>query len=174
MNFTAQQNGWINIYKPKGISSAHVVAKVKRLLPKNIKVGHAGTLDLEAEGILPVAFGQATKLISILMDAKKTYEFTIQFGATTDTKDAAGMVLKTTEHIPTEKECSAIIDKFVGTITQIPPIYSALKISGTPAYKLARGGKMLEMQPREITIFDIKMTIYDLLKIMTGRLVSIN
>jgi tRNA pseudouridine55 synthase len=162
MTFIAPHNGWINIYKPKGISSAHVVAKVKRLLPKNIKVGHAGTLDLEAEGILPIAFGQATKLISILMDARKTYEFTIQFGAITDTKDAAGVILKTTKHIPTEEECNSIFNSFLGTITQIPPIYSALKISGTPAYKLAREGKLPEIKPREITIFDIKMIGYDL------------
>jgi tRNA pseudouridine55 synthase len=92
-------NGWLNIYKPPAVSSAKAVALIKRLVGKR-KVGHAGTLDLEAEGILPIAIGEATKLIQFMMDARKSYRFKVQFGARTDTADHAGQILETTDHIP--------------------------------------------------------------------------
>ncbi len=154
-------NGWINIYKPTGISSAGLVAAIKRNLGKKVKVGHTGTLDLEAEGILPIAIGEATKLASFLVDAQKAYRFKVQFGACTDTGDRAGKVLKTTDHIPSEKECHEICQKFTGLITQTPPAYSALKISGVPAYKLAREGKEVNLKSREINIYKLICESYD-------------
>ena len=154
------KNGWLNLYKPLGISSAGLVAKVKRALGKNVKVGHTGTLDLEAEGVLPIAVGEATKLVQFLMDARKTYRFTVKFGATTDTGDRVGKVTATCEKIPSHKECMDVCEKFVGVITQVPPKYSALKISGVPAYKLAREGKAPEMKPRQIEVYSLQCTGY--------------
>ena len=155
------KNGWLNLYKPVGISSAGVVAIVKRVFGRNTKVGHTGTLDVEAEGILPIAIGEATKLVQFLMDARKTYRFTIKFGATTDTGDRAGQVVGRCDKIPKYQECLNVCEKFVGIITQIPPKFSALKISGVPAYKLAREGKAPEMKPRNIEVFSLKCTGYD-------------
>ena len=97
-------NCWLNIYKPRNISSAKAVALVKRIF-KGTKVGHTGTLDVEAEGVLPIALGEATKLVNILIDAKKQYEFTIKFGAQTDTADSSGKVIATSSYIPQESEC---------------------------------------------------------------------
>lgn len=155
------KNGWLNLYKPLGISSAGLVAKVKRAFGKNVKVGHTGTLDLEAEGVLPIAVGEATKLVQFLMDARKEYRFTIKFGATTDTGDRVGKVTATSEKVPSHKECVDVCKQFTGVITQIPPKYSALKISGIPAYKLAREGKAPEMKPRQIEVFSLKCTNHD-------------
>lgn len=157
-------NGWLNIYKPLGISSAKLVSMIKRYLKIDgikAKIGHAGTLDLEAEGVLPLALGEATKLISILMDARKIYHFKIQFGARTDTGDKAGKIIQTTDQIPNSEECKNIVGKFLGTITQTPPKFSALKINGRRAYDLARSEIEFELQPREITIFDLTCLEYD-------------
>ena len=153
-------DGWINIYKPLGISSAKSVSMVKRAF-KGCKVGHAGTLDVEAEGVLPMAIGQATKLVSILIDAKKQYAFTIKFGAKTDTADSAGKIIETTQHIPSRKECEEICSKFLGIVQQIPPAYSALKVNGQRAYKLAREGKEVHLAKRSINIYQLKCTNYD-------------
>jgi len=155
------KNGWLNLYKPIGISSAGAVAIVKRAFGKNTKVGHTGTLDVEAEGVLPIAIGEATKLVQFLMDARKTYRFTVKFGSTTDTGDKAGRVVGTCDKIPAHEECVSVCEKFIGVITQIPPKFSALKISGVPAYKLAREGKAPEMKPRNIEIFSLECTGYD-------------
>ncbi|MGV2432849.1 MAG UNVERIFIED_CONTAM: hypothetical protein LVQ98_06000 [Rickettsiaceae bacterium] len=129
-------NGWLNIYKPPAVSSAKAVALIKRLVGKR-KVGHAGTLDLEAEGILPIAIGEATKLIQFMMDARKSYRFKVQFGARTDTADHSGQITETTDYIPSEIEAKNVV-KTLGKIWQMPPAYSALKIKGVPAYALAR------------------------------------
>lgn len=153
-------DGWLNLYKPKGVSSAKAVAVVKSYF-KNSRIGHTGTLDLEAEGVLPIAIGQATKLVSILIDSLKEYIFTIQFGAQTDTGDLAGKIIKKTDIIPTERECLDVCHKFIGKIQQIPPVYSALKINGVRAYKLARQNKEFEVNPRFITIYDLKLLCYD-------------
>jgi tRNA pseudouridine55 synthase len=153
-------NGWINIYKPRGISSARAVSMVKRAF-KGDKVGHPGTLDREAEGVLPMAIGEATKLVSILIDAKKQYAFTVKFGAKTDTADSAGKVIETTQHIPRKEECHQICSKFIGLIEQTPPAYSALKVNGERAYKLAREGKEVQLAKRNITIYDLKCTGYN-------------
>ena len=153
-------DGWLNLYKPRGISSAKAVAVVKSYFKKS-RIGHTGTLDLEAEGVLPIAIGQATKLVSILINSSKEYIFTIQFGPQTDTGDLAGKIIKKTDIIPTEDECLNVCHKFVGIIKQIPPIYSALKINGVRAYKLARQNKEFEVNPRFITIYDLKLLCYD-------------
>ncbi len=151
---------WLNLYKPKGISSAKAVALVKKYF-KGSKIGHTGTLDLEAEGVLPIAIGQATKLVSILINSKKEYKFTIQFGAKTTTADAAGEIIETTTCLPTKNQCSKICAKFTGTIEQTPPSYSAIKIDGIRAYKLARENKKFEIKKRLINIYDLKLLDFD-------------
>lgn len=153
-------NGWINLYKPKGISSAKAVAIVKKSFPKR-KIGHTGTLDLEADGVLPIAVGEATKLVSFLMDARKQYQFTVKFGAQTDTADASGTIIAESDYIPTPEECLNVCRDFVGQIQQIPPAYSALKIAGKRAYDLARRGEVVVLQKRCITIYDFKLVNYN-------------
>lgn len=153
-------NCWLNIYKPKNISSAKVVSYIRRAF-KGHKVGHAGTLDLEAEGILPIAVGEATKLIGILMYAKKQYQFTVQFGAKTDTADSSGKVIETCDYIPTKEQCINICSQFIGEISQQPPIYSALKVDGKRAYDLARQGKSFSLAKRNIYIYNLICTDYD-------------
>jgi tRNA pseudouridine55 synthase len=153
-------SGWLNIYKPKGVSSAHVVSKIKHLL--KTKVGHAGTLDPLAEGILPIALGEATKLTSYLVDAIKTYRFKIQFGSMTSTGDAEGDVVAETDHIPKNiEECRSIIPQFLGIITQVPSKYSAIKIDGHRAYDLARNNIDFEMKSREVHIYSLECLSYE-------------
>jgi len=149
-------NGWLNLYKPLGITSAHAVGKVKRMLPRGTKIGHTGTLDPEAEGILPLAIGESTKLVQFLMDAHKTYRFKIQFGAQTNTADKVGKVIKTTDIFPTKEQCYGACAQFTGEITQTPPAFSALKINGIRAYDLARQNKEVVLSPRKITIFGLE------------------
>lgn len=156
---------WLNVYKPRGISSAKLVSIIKKVLGK-VKIGHSGTLDVEAEGVLPLAIGEATKLVQMLIDAKKTYIFTVKFGKQTDSGDYAGKVIAITDYIPSKEKAYAICSKFIGTITQIPPVFSALKVNGVRAYKLARDklardGKEVELKPRNITIYDLKCLNYD-------------
>jgi tRNA pseudouridine55 synthase len=153
-------NSWLNIYKPKGISSAKAVALVKRLF-RGDKIGHTGTLDLEAEGVLPIAIGQATKLTSILIDATKTYVFTVKFGAKTDTADLAGKIIATCQYIPSKNECIQVCQRFIGQITQTPPAYSALKIDGVRAYKLAREDKEVSLKPRPVNIYSLELLNYN-------------
>ncbi|HJD56301.1 MAG TPA: tRNA pseudouridine(55) synthase TruB [Rickettsia endosymbiont of Pyrocoelia pectoralis] len=151
---------WLNIYKPRGISSAKAVSMVKKILG-NVKIGHSGTLDVEAEGVLPLAIGEATKLVQMLIDAKKAYIFTMQFGKQTDSGDYAGTVIATNDHIPSKEDAYSIISKFIGNVTQTPSAFSALKVNGVRAYKLAREGKPVELKSREITIYDLKCLDYD-------------
>lgn len=153
-------DGWLNIYKPRGISSARAVAIVKRILG-HPKTGHTGTLDLEAEGVLPLAIGEATKLVKFLMDAKKTYIFNIKFGAQTDTGDSAGKIIASTDILPSKEDCKNICEKFIGTITQTPPIYSALKVNGERAYKLARENKQFNLAKRQIQIYKLRLLEFD-------------
>lgn len=154
-----RMDGWINLYKPKGISSAKAVAIVKKSFPKR-KIGHTGTLDLEADGVLPIAVGEATKLVSFLMDAVKKYQFTIKFGAKTDTADASGTIIAESEYIPTHDECQDVCQGFIGETKQMPPAYSALKIAGKRAYDLARRGETVILQARCITIYDLILVSY--------------
>lgn len=153
-------NGWLNIYKPRGGSSAKIVAQVKRLLG-GVKIGHTGTLDPEAEGVLPLAIGEATKLSNILVDGKKAYRFKIQFGAQTNSGDVDGEIIARTSVIPKQNDCWDVTKNFLGEISQIPPVFSAIKINGERAYKLARQNKQVDMPARKITIFDLKCTAYD-------------
>ncbi|AGJ01851.1 tRNA pseudouridine(55) synthase TruB [Rickettsia prowazekii] len=153
-------NYWLNFYKPRGISSAKLVNIVKKLIGKT-KIGHAGTLDVEAEGILPLAVGEATKLIQLLIDARKTYIFSVKFGTQTDSGDYTGKVIASKDYIPSQEEVYTVCSKFIGNIRQVPPIFSAIKVNGVRAYKLAREGKIVELKPRNITIYDLKCLNFD-------------
>ena len=145
-------HGWIILDKPVGLGSTTAVSAVKRILreagePKT-KVGHGGTLDPLASGVLPIALGEATKLCGRMLDATKAYDFTIRFGEETDTLDAEGKVIATSDVRPTLREVEAVLPRFTGEIEQVPPAYSALKIDGKPAYARARAGEEVELKPR--------------------------
>jgi tRNA pseudouridine55 synthase len=152
-------HGWIVLDKPVGLGSTTAVSAVKRILreagePKT-KVGHGGTLDPLASGVLPIALGEATKLAGRMLDATKAYDFTIRFGAETDTLDAEGEVVATSAVRPTRDQVEAMLPRFTGTIDQVPPAYSALKIDGKAAYARARAGETVEPRPRTVTIHDL-------------------
>lgn len=158
MNFPSQ-HGWIIIDKPAGITSAAVVGKVKRMLGQK-KVGHAGTLDPMATGILPLALGEATKTVDYVMTGEKTYEFTVKWGSSTTTDDKEGEILENTFKRPTQEEILNILPQFEGNILQLPPLYSALHVEGKRAYDLAREGKTLEdlnLKRRPIEIFSLEL-----------------
>ena len=137
-------------------TGADVVRKLKFFL-KPKKIGHAGTLDPFATGVLPVALGEATKLLPFVTDGAKEYEFILQFGAETDTDDSDGQIISQTDKIPTQSEIEKVIPSFRGKIVQVPPAYSAIKINGQRAYDLARKGIEVEIPPREIEIYDLKL-----------------
>ena len=149
-------HGWIILDKPVGLGSTQAVAAVKRALreagePKT-KVGHGGALDPLASGVLPIAIGEATKLCGRMLDATKSYDFTIRFGEQTDTLDLEGKVIATSEVRPSRAEIEAVLPRFTGLIQQIPPAYSALKIAGERAYDLARAGEQVELKARQVTV----------------------
>lgn len=147
-------HGWMNVDKPAGMTSAHVVNKVKRLTNAK-KVGHGGTLDPMATGVLPLALGEATKTVSYAMDGAKAYRFTITFGEATTTDDAEGEVIETNSARPSKDAVIKALDNFVGEIEQIPPKYSAIKIDGERAYDLAREGEVFEIKSRIVEIDDL-------------------
>jgi len=154
-------HGWLVIDKPVGPGSTAIVSKVKRALreggyPK-LKVGHGGTLDPLASGVLPVALGEATKLAGRMLDADKVYEFTIRFGEETDTLDAEGAVVATSDVRPAAARVEAVLGRFTGEIDQLPPAYSALKVEGRRAYALARAGAEVELKSRRVTIHTIEL-----------------
>ncbi len=154
-------NGWLILDKPVGLGSTQAVSKVKRALreagePKT-KVGHGGTLDPLASGVLPIAIGEATKLCGRMLDASKAYEFTVRFGEETDTLDLEGQVVATSDVRPSRDQVETVIDAFTGEIEQVPPVYSALKIDGKAAYARARAGEEVELKSRKITIFELKL-----------------
>ena len=143
-------HGWLVIDKPVGPGSTQIVSAVKRALrdggyPK-VKVGHGGTLDPLASGVLPVALGEATKLSGRMLDADKVYDFTIRFGEETSTLDGEGEIVATSERRPTQAEVGAVLPRFTGAIEQVPPVYSALKVDGKRAYDLARAGESVELK----------------------------
>ena len=149
-------HGWLIIDKPVGPTSTQVVGAVKRALreggyPK-VKVGHGGTLDPLASGVLPIALGEATKLSGRMLDADKVYEFTIGFGAETDTLDGEGGVIATSDKRPTPAEIEAVLPRFTGPIEQVPPAFSALKVDGKRAYALARAGEDVVLNSRKVTV----------------------
>ncbi|MEC9201636.1 MAG: tRNA pseudouridine(55) synthase TruB, partial [Pseudomonadota bacterium] len=132
-------HGWVNFDKPEGMTSTAAVGKIRRLFNAQ-KAGHAGTLDPLAHGILPIALGEATKTVPFMMDAVKTYRFTVQWGLATTTDDREGDVMETSEHRPTDDDIEAVLGAFVGNISQVPPAFSAIKIDGRRAYDMARAG----------------------------------
>ena len=147
-------NGIINVYKEKNFTSHDVVAKLRGIL-KQKKIGHTGTLDPDATGVLPVCLGNATKLCDMLTDKSKEYVTTMRLGFCTDTQDISGKVLKTKDVLVTEEEVKTAILSFVGKYNQIPPMYSALKVNGKKLYELAREGKEIERKARNVEIFDL-------------------
>jgi len=152
-------NGIINVYKEKGYTSHDVVAKMRGIL-KMKKIGHTGTLDPDAEGVLPVCIGKGTKLVDLLTDKDKTYEAVLKLGITTDTQDITGKILKTSEVTATKQEIEAVIKSFIGEYDQLPPMYSAIKVDGKKLYELARQGKEIERQRRRVIIYDIRILDY--------------
>lgn len=149
-------NGIINVYKEKGYTSHDVVAKLRGIL-KQKKIGHTGTLDPDAEGVLPVCLGKGTRLCSMLTDKRKTYEAVLHLGITTDTQDKSGRVLKEKPVSCTEEEVRSCIECFLGEQMQVPPMYSALKVQGKKLYELAREGIEIERKPRPVTFYDIQI-----------------
>jgi tRNA pseudouridine55 synthase len=144
-------NGWLVVDKPKGLTSAQAVARVKRLTGA-AKAGHAGTLDPLATGVLPIALGEATKTVSYVMDGAKTYRFTVRWGEARATDDAEGAVTETCPERPDEAAIHAILPRFRGQIEQVPPIYSAIKVEGRRAYEMARADETVVLAPRTVTI----------------------
>lgn len=150
-------HGVINIYKEKGYTSHDVVAKLRGIVGQK-KIGHTGTLDPDAEGVLPVCLGKATKLCDLLTEKDKTYEAVLLLGKTTDSQDITGKVLSEskTEHLTEEQVKEAILG-FQGAYDQIPPMFSALKVNGKKLYELARDGKEVERKPRRVMIHEIRI-----------------
>jgi tRNA pseudouridine55 synthase len=154
-------NGWIILDKPLGLGSTQGVSAVKRALrtaglPKT-KVGHGGTLDPLATGVLPIAIGEATKLAGRMLDASKVYEFTIQFGEETNSLDREGQVIATSDVRPSLDQIEAILPRFTGQIEQVPPAFSALKVDGKRAYDLARAGEVVELKSRIVIIHSLRV-----------------
>ena len=147
-------NGWIILDKQIGISSRTAVTKISRIL-KTKKVGHGGTLDPLASGVLPIAVGEATKVISFIQDKKKSYSFTIKWGETTETDDLEGAVLERSDIRPNIKQINSVIPSFIGQILQKPPIYSAIKVNGQRSYKLARKNIEVNHEFRKVEIYDL-------------------
>lgn len=147
-------DGVLNIRKEKGYTSFDVVAKLRGILHMK-KIGHTGTLDPEAEGVLPVVLGKATKLVDLLTEKQKTYEALLHLGLETDTQDMTGTVLKENPVEVTEEEVRRVIESFLGEQQQIPPMYSALKVDGKKLYELAREGKTVERKPRTVQFYEI-------------------
>ncbi len=158
-------HGFLFVDKKRGDNSTYVVSSVKKYLKtigiKDIKVGHAGTLDPFAEGVLPIAIGEATKAIDYVMQAKKVYEFTIKFGVSTDTFDNTGEILNTSNVFPTYEEIIAILPLFIGNVEQTPPKFSAIKINGERAYKLARENKEFKISTRKVFIHNLEVINYN-------------
>jgi tRNA pseudouridine55 synthase len=144
-------HGWVIIDKPVGMTSTFAVSVVKRLFRAK-RAGHAGTLDPLASGCLPIALGEATKTVPFVMDGKKSYRFTVRWGEARDTDDAEGTVVETSAHRPDAAAISALLPRFLGTIDQVPPRFSAVKIEGERAYDLARDGEAVELAARPVTI----------------------
>ena len=166
------KQGWINLYKPKNITSFKAINSIKKKFSIN-KIGHAGTLDPMAEGVLPIAIGKATKLIPYISNMKKEYEFTVTWGIQTTTDDAEGEILFESSYLPKRKEIEKKIINYIGFISQIPPKVSAVKINGKRAYKLFRENKKFTIQPKKVFIEDLCITDHSInktsFKILCGQ-----
>ncbi|WP_375394835.1 tRNA pseudouridine(55) synthase TruB [uncultured Sphingomonas sp.] len=153
-------HGWIILDKPLGLGSTQGVSAVKRALRDGgygkFKVGHGGTLDPLATGVLPIAIGEATKLAGRMLDSDKVYDFTISFGVQTDTLDAEGVPVATSDVRPTVGAVEAVLAQFTGPIAQVPPAYSALKVDGARAYDLARAGEDVVLASRDVTVYALQ------------------
>ncbi len=149
-------HGWVVLDKPVGMTSTHAVAVIKRLFTAK-RVGHAGTLDPLASGCLPIALGEATKTVPFVVDGRKTYLFTVRWGEERDTDDSEGRVVNTSVARPDRAAIEALLPRFVGTIEQVPPRFSAIKIDGERAYDLAREGEVIEIAPRAVTIHRLEL-----------------
>jgi tRNA pseudouridine55 synthase len=149
-------HGWLVLDKPLGMTSTTAVAVVKRLF-NAAKAGHAGTLDPLATGVLPIALGEATKTVSFAMDGAKTYRFTVRWGAATNTDDAEGEVIESSDARPTLEAIEAALPQFIGTIVQMPPQFSAIKIAGERAYDMARDGETVDLQPRNVEVRSLRL-----------------
>ena len=148
--------GWLAIDKPSNVSSANVVNKVKRAFGAR-KVGHAGTLDRPATGVLAVALGEATKTIQYITGSRKGYRFTVRFGQATETDDFCGKITDTSELRPSDQEIRSTLNEFVGDVMQVPPAYSAVKVAGKRAYKRAVAGETTILNARPLTMYDLRL-----------------
>ena len=149
-------NGWLIIDKPAGMTSTRIVNTVRNLFSA-AKVGHGGTLDPMATGVLPLAFGEATKTLKYIFDGAKEYRFTVRWGESRNTDDAEGTVTDRSDKRPNESEILSILGRFIGEVNQIPPRYSALKVGGRRAYDLARDNQEFELKARKIQIYDFAL-----------------
>jgi tRNA pseudouridine55 synthase len=147
-------HGWVVLDKPVGMTSTHAVAIAKRLFTAK-RAGHAGTLDPLASGLLPIALGEATKTVPFVMDGRKTYRFTVRWGEERDTDDAEGRVVATSVQRPTPEAIAQQLPRFTGTIEQVPPCFSAVKIAGERAYDIAREGETVELKSRAVEIYHL-------------------
>ena len=166
-------SGWLLVDKPPGITSTGVVNEVKWAFNAK-KVGHAGTLDPDATGVLPIALGEATKIIPYIMDEIKSYQFCVKFGEATDTDDATGEIIQNSGKRPSDDEISTRLQKYIGFIEQTPPNFSAIKINGKRAYELARQGSELKLNPRPLFVEDLRFVErvdndHALLHLMCGK-----
>ena len=150
-------SGWVIVDKPAGLTSTAVVNKIRWAFDAK-KAGHAGTLDPEATGLLAVALGEATKTIPYITDATKAYEFTVNFGAATNTDDAEGEVTKTSDLRPDDAQIVEALQGFLGEIMQVPPQFSAVKIDGQRAYKLARAGEEMQIAARPLWVEELLLS----------------
>ncbi len=150
-------NGFLNILKPPGMTSSDVVGAVRRMLPKGARVGHAGTLDPEAAGVLPIMVGKAARLFDYLVDKEKAYAATLVLGAETDTQDAQGTVVSRSDTVPNRADIEAVLPRLTGRILQQPPMFSALKQGGVRLYELARAGKTVDIPARETDVFSLEL-----------------
>jgi tRNA pseudouridine55 synthase len=149
-------NGWFILDKPVGMTSTHAVSRLKRIYNAK-KAGHAGTLDPLASGLLPVAFGEATKTVPFVQDGEKAYRFTVRWGIETDSDDSDGKIVQTADHRPGPDQIEAALPRFTGTIMQAPPAFSAIKVNGERAYDMARDGEIVELAARPVTINSLEM-----------------
>ena len=149
-------DGWINVYKPKNITSFNVIRKINKIFNVS-KIGHAGTLDPSAEGILPIATGKTTKLISLMNEKTKVYEFDVKWGLQTTSDDQDGKITNISKKVPSKNEIKENLNKFVGHVMQKPPNISAVKINGKRAYDRFRNNEIFEIKTRPVTVYNLSL-----------------